>query len=140
MLLIQHFQRKPEGASLILFAFYPIFSLMLLENVFYNTKPKSASLCSRSSVSLENVGRILKFLDENGLAQNTVIVYTSDQGFYLGEHGWFDKRYMQKESLNMPLLIRYPNEIKPGSTNKSIIINADFAPTLLDYAGISKPS
>ena len=88
----------------------------------------------------ENVGRILKFLDENGLAQNTVIVYTSDQGFYLGEHGWFDKRYMQKESLNMPLLIRYPNEIKPGSTNKSIIINADFAPTLLDYAGISKPS
>ncbi|MDD3037395.1 sulfatase [Bacteroides sp.] len=87
----------------------------------------------------ENVGRILDFLDKNGLAENTIVVYTSDQGFFLGEHGWFDKRYMLEESLHMPLLIRYPKEIKAGVKNNSIVINADFAPTLLDYAGISKP-
>lgn len=87
----------------------------------------------------ENVGRILDFLDKNGLAENTIVVYTSDQGFFLGEHGWFDKRYMLEESLHMPLLIRYPKEIKAGMKNNSIVINADFAPTLLDYAGISKP-
>jgi len=87
----------------------------------------------------ENVGRILDFLDKSGMAENTIIVYTSDQGFFLGEHGWFDKRYMLEESLHMPLLIRYPKEIKPGNTNNSIVINADFAPTLLDYAGVAKP-
>lgn len=87
----------------------------------------------------ENVGRILKYLDDNGLAENTIVIYTSDQGFFLGEHGWFDKRYMLEESLRMPLLIRYPKEIRPGTTNDNIVINADFAPTLLDYAGISKP-
>lgn len=88
----------------------------------------------------ENVGRILSYLDENGLAENTIVIYTSDQGFYLGEHGWFDKRYMQKESLQMPLLIRYPKEIKAGTSNNSIVTNIDFAPTLLDYAGVEKPS
>lgn len=87
----------------------------------------------------ENVGRILEYLDENGLAENTIVVYTSDQGFFLGEHGWFDKRYMLEESLRMPLLIRYPREIQAGTTNGDIVINADFAPTLLDYAGIRKP-
>lgn len=87
----------------------------------------------------ENVGRILEYLDENGLAENTIVVYTSDQGFFLGEHGWFDKRYMLEESLRMPLLIRYPQEIRAGMTNSDIVINADFAPTLLDYAGIQKP-
>lgn len=87
----------------------------------------------------ENVGRILDYLDANGLTENTIVIYTSDQGVYLGQHGWFDKRYMQKESLNMPLLIRYPKEIRAGNTNNSIVINADFAPTLLDYAGIEKP-
>lgn len=87
----------------------------------------------------ENVGRILKYLDDNGLADNTIIIYTSDQGFFLGEHGWFDKRYMLEESLHMPLLIRYPKEIKPGISNNSIVINADFAPTLLDFAGVPKP-
>ena len=88
----------------------------------------------------ENVGRILKYLDDNGLAENTIVVYTSDQGFFLGEHGWFDKRYMLEESLRMPLLVRYPKEIKPGRVNDDIVINADFAPTLLDFAGVEKPS
>ena len=87
----------------------------------------------------ENVGRILDYLDANGLAENTIVVYTSDQGFFLGEHGWFDKRYMLEESLRMPLLVRYPKEIKAGTSNGSIVINADFAPTLLDFAGIERP-
>ncbi len=87
----------------------------------------------------ENVGKILQFLDDNGLTENTIVVYTSDQGFFLGEHGFFDKRLMYEESLRMPFVIRYPKALKPGSINKDIIINVDFAPTFLDFAGIPKP-
>lgn len=87
----------------------------------------------------ENVGRILDYLDENGLAENTIVVYTSDQGFYLGEHGWYDKRFMYEESLGMPLLVRYPGEIPSGEVNKELALNLDFAPTFLDYAGIDIP-
>ena len=87
----------------------------------------------------ENVGRILKYLDDNGLAENTIVIYTSDQGFFLGEHGWFDKRLMYEECLRMPLLIRYPKEIKPGTVNNDIVMNLDFAPLFLDYAGVSTP-
>lgn len=87
----------------------------------------------------ENVGRLLEYLDQNGLAENTIVIYTSDQGFFLGEHGWFDKRMMYEESLRMPLLIRYPKEIKKKTVNKKdMIVNVDFAPTLLDFAGIPK--
>lgn len=87
----------------------------------------------------ENVGRLVKYLKDNNLYDNTIIIYTSDQGFFLGEHGWFDKRLMQEESIKMPFLISYPKEIKPGTVNNDITINADFAPTLLDFAGISVP-
>ncbi|MFC1636816.1 sulfatase, partial [Planctomycetota bacterium] len=87
----------------------------------------------------DNVGRLLDYLDESGLAKNTVVVYTSDQGFYLGDHGWFDKRFMYEESLRMPLLARYPGEIKPSSVSDDIVLNLDFGPTFLDYAGISVP-
>ncbi len=87
----------------------------------------------------ENIGRILKYLDDNGLTENTIVVYTSDQGFFLGEHGFFDKRLMYEESLRMPFVIRYPKQIKPGTVNKDIVVNVDFAPTFLDFAGISKP-
>ena len=87
----------------------------------------------------ENVGRILKYLDDNGLTDNTVIIYTGDQGFFLGEHGWFDKRLMYEECLRMPFVIRYPKEIKPGTENKDITLNIDFAPLFLDYAGVGKP-
>ena len=82
----------------------------------------------------ENVGKVLDYLDAEGLARNTIVIYTSDQGFYLGEHGWFDKRFMYEESLRMPLLLRYPAEIKPGVIS-SMVLNIDFAPTFLDYAG-----
>jgi len=87
----------------------------------------------------DNVGRLLDYLDESGLAQNTVVFYTSDQGFYLGDHSWFDKRFMYEESLRMPLLVRYPREIKAGSVNSDIVLNLDFAETFLDFAGTAKP-
>lgn len=85
------------------------------------------------------IGEMLNHLDESGLAENTIVVYTSDQGFYLGEHGWFDKRFMYEESMHMPLLVRYPNQIKAGSVNNDLILNIDYAPTLLELAGIKSP-
>lgn len=88
----------------------------------------------------ENMGRFLDFLDEQGLSDNTVVVYTSDQGFYLGDHGWFDKRFMYEESLRMPLLVRWPNRIKPGSVNEDMVLNLDFAETFLDVAGVDVPA
>ena len=87
----------------------------------------------------DNVGRVLDFLDEKGLAENTIVVYTSDQGFYLGEHGWFDKRFIYDESFKTPLLIRWPNEVKAGTTNDEMVQNLDFAQTFLEAAGIPAP-
>ncbi|MCK9506942.1 MAG: sulfatase [Pigmentiphaga sp.] len=87
----------------------------------------------------ENVGRILQYLDNNGLSENTVVIYTSDQGFFLGEHGWFDKRLMYEESLRMPFVIRYPKEIPSGTVNDDLVMNVDFAPLFLDFAGVKKP-
>ncbi len=87
----------------------------------------------------DNVGRLLDALDELGLAENTIVVYTSDQGFFLGDHGWYDKRFMYEESLRMPFVIRYPREIAPGSVNRDIMLNVDFASTFLDYAGVDPP-
>ncbi len=88
----------------------------------------------------ENLGRILDYLDRNGLAENTIVVYTSDQGYFLGEHGYMDKRWMLEESARMPFVLRYPREIEGGSTNQDLILNVDFAPTLLDWAGVEIPS
>ncbi len=87
----------------------------------------------------DGVGEVLDYLEEAGLAENTIVIYTSDQGFYLGEHGWFDKRFMYEESFRTPLLIRYPKEIKPGTKIDKLVQNLDFAPTFLDYAGIEIP-
>jgi len=87
----------------------------------------------------ENVGRVLDYLDESGLAENTIVVYTSDQGFYLGEHGWFDKRFIYDESFKTPLLIRWPNKITPGTTNEEMVQNLDFAQTFLEAAHINAP-
>ena len=84
----------------------------------------------------DGVGEVLDYLDKNGLKENTIVVYTSDQGFYLGEHGWFDKRFMYEESFRTPLLIRYPKEIKPGTVITQMVQNIDYAPTFLNYAGI----
>ena len=87
----------------------------------------------------DNVGRLLDYLDESGLAENTIVVYTSDQGFYLGEHGWFDKRFMYEESFRTPLLVRWPDKIKPGTVNSNLVQNLDFAETFLDAAGVDIP-
>jgi len=88
----------------------------------------------------ENVGRLLRYLDESGKARDTIVIYTSDQGFFLGDHGMYDKRLMYEESLRMPLLVRYPRGIAPGSVVDSMVLNLDFAPTLLDLAGVPAAS
>ncbi|KAJ5279728.1 hypothetical protein N7478_005100 [Penicillium angulare] len=88
----------------------------------------------------DNVGRMLQYLDDEGLTENTIVIYTSDQGFFLGEHGWFDKRLVYENSFNMPFLIRYPREIAANSVCNDIISNVDFASTWLDFAGLRKPT
>ena len=86
----------------------------------------------------DNIGRVLDYLEKSGLDENTVVIYTSDQGFYLGDHGWFDKRFMCEESLKMPFLMKYPGIKIPQMVNKDFITNIDFASTLLDIAGIKE--
>lgn len=87
----------------------------------------------------DNIGRVLDYLDESGLSDNTVVVYASDQGWYLGEHGWYDKRWMYEESLTMPFIVRWPGQIEAGIRNSAMVSNVDFAPTFLDLAGAEKP-
>lgn len=87
----------------------------------------------------ESVGEMLDYLQRQGLLENTIVIYCSDQGFYLGEHGWFDKRFMYEESMKMPFVIRYPKQIKAGTEVAKLTQNIDFAPTLLDMCGIETP-
>jgi arylsulfatase A-like enzyme len=88
----------------------------------------------------DNVGRVLDYLDANGLTENTIVVYTSDNGFFLGDHGWFDKRFMYEQSLRVPLIVRYPAKVKAGSVSKAMTVNVDYAPTFLEYAGVKVPA
>src|SRR2546428_10988354 len=88
----------------------------------------------------DSVGRVLDFLDRNALAKNTIVIYTSDQGFFLGDHGLFDKRFMYEESLRMPFLVRWPAAIKAGTRSDAIALNVDFAPTFLAVAGRPPPA
>ena len=87
----------------------------------------------------ENTGRLLEYLDKNGLAENTLVIYTGDQGFYLGENGWFDKRWMYDVSMQAPLLMRWPARIKPGTVSNELVQNIDFAPTIMDVAAVKIP-
>ena len=87
----------------------------------------------------ENVGRLLDYLDKSGLAENTVVIYSSDQGWYLGEHGWYDKRWMYEESFRTPLIARWPGVTKPGSENHDLVQNLDYAETFLDLCGVKRP-
>jgi arylsulfatase A-like enzyme len=100
----------------------------------YQTYIKDYLACVKSVD--DNIGRVLKYLDDNNLTENTIVVLTSDQGFYLGEHGFFDKRFIYEESIRMPLMVRYPKMVKPNSVSEDIVRNIDFASTLLDLAGI----
>ncbi|HET6766019.1 MAG TPA: sulfatase [Chitinophagaceae bacterium] len=88
----------------------------------------------------ESVGQLLNYLDESSLSGNTMVIYTSDQGFYLGENGWFDKRFMYDVSMQTPLLVRWKGKIKPGAVNTSLVQNIDFAPTMLEAAGVNVPN
>ena len=88
----------------------------------------------------DNVGRVLDYLEKEGLDKNTLIIYTSDQGFYLGEHGWYDKRFMYEESYRMPMLMQLPDQMKAGITADALLMNLDFAPTMLTFAGLPIPA
>lgn len=88
----------------------------------------------------DNIGRVLDYLDKSGLAENTLVIYTSDQGWWLGEHGWYDKRWMYEESFRTPLLCRWPGKIKPGSVSTDMVMNLDFAETFLNIAGVEIPA
>jgi arylsulfatase A-like enzyme len=87
-----------------------------------------------------SVGRLLDYLDKTGQAANTIVIYTSDQGFFLGDHGWYDKRFIYEHSVRMPFLMRYPAELQAGSVREGLLTNLDFAPTLLDFAGVPAPA
>ena len=121
----EEFQRKkPEGQELALWKYQRYIKDYL-----------------RTIASVDvSIGRLLEFLKKEGLADNTMVIYTSDQGFFLGEHGWFDKRFMYEPSIRFPLIIRYPDGVKKGVDKEHMVINVDIAPTLLDFAGMSIPS
>lgn len=87
----------------------------------------------------DNVGRILDYLEDKGMLENTLVVYTSDQGFYMGEHGWFDKRFMYEESMHTPLLMHLPKGLKAKGEIREMVQNIDYAPTFLELAGIPVP-
>ncbi|KLT65804.1 sulfatase [Pedobacter sp. BMA] len=87
-----------------------------------------------------NIGKMLDYLDATGLSENTIVIYASDNGFYMGEHGWFDKRFVYEESIHVPMIVRYPKLTKAGTTTDKIVLNNDWAPTILDAAGIKVPA
>ncbi len=109
-----------------------------LKNWYYQRFIKDYLRCVASVDA--SVGRLLDYLDVSGLTRKTIVIYTSDQGFFLGDHGWYDKRFMYEHSVRMPFLMRYPEEIDSGTLREDLFTNLDFAPTLLDYAGIPAPS
>src|SRR3546814_17832315 len=82
---------------------------------------------------------MLDYLEVHGLAENTIVIYMSDQGFYMGEHGWFYKRFMYEESFRTPMMMRYPGVVEPGTVSDDFVMNLDIAPTLLDAAGLPVP-
>jgi arylsulfatase A-like enzyme len=108
-----------------------------LKNWYYQRYIKDYLRCVASVDA--SVGRLLDFLDQSGEARDTIVVYTSDQGFFLGDHGWYDKRFIYEHSVRMPFLMRYPAEIPAGTVREELLTNLDFAPTLLDYAGLAAP-
>ncbi len=88
----------------------------------------------------DNIGRLLHHLEESALGDNTVVIYCSDQGFFLGDHGWYDKRWMYEESLRTPLLVRWPGVVRPGAEPQELVQNVDLAPTFLELAGAPVPA
>ena len=106
----------------------------------YKTYQKFVKDFMRCGAAIDdNIGKLLDYLDKVGLAENTIVIYTADQGYFLGEHGWFDKRLIYEESIRMPFVIRYPKEIPAGARNSDIIENADFSALFADYANLEYP-
>ena len=110
------------------------------EEARYKTYQKMVKDFMRSGAAVDdNIGKLLDYLEASGLAENTVVIYTADQGYFLGEHGWFDKRLIFEESIHMPFVIRYPKEVRAGARNKDLIENVDFSALFADYAQIDYP-
>ncbi len=110
------------------------------EEARFKTYQKMIKDFMRSGAAVDdNIGKLLDYLDESGLAENTVVIYTADQGYFLGEHGWFDKRMIFEESIHMPFVIRYPKEVRAGARNRDLIENVDFSALFADYAQIAYP-
>ena len=120
----EEFRRlRPQGADLVRWK--------------YQTYMKDYLRCVKSVD--DSVGRVMEYLDKNGLAPNTVLIYAADQGFFLGEHGWFDKRWILEESIHMPFILRWPGVVAPGSRPEAMIQNIDYAPTFVEIAGGAVP-
>ncbi|SHH57034.1 sulfatase family protein [Clostridium grantii] len=130
---VENYSLTTENGEIVTFN-----SLDELKNWKYQRYIKDYLRCV-ASVD-DNVGRLLDYLDEESLTNDTIVIYTSDQGFFLGDHGWFDKRFMYEESLRMPFVVRYPKGIKAGIVCKDMALNLDFAETFLDYAGVDIPA
>ena len=113
----------------------------LLKGVHLKVEPEEAKWIRFDVIRSvdRNIGRVLKYLEEKGLLENTLVVYTSDQGFYMGEHGWFDKRFMYEESMHTPLLMHLPKGLKAKGEIREMVQNIDYAPTFLELAGIPVP-
>ena len=126
----------PENEALI--AALPKMSDEEVTKWKYQRYLKNYLACIRSVD--ENIGRVLDYLEESGQAENTIVIYSSDQGFYLGEHGWYDKRWMFEESLSMPFIMKWPGVAKAGTESRALIQNIDYAPTFLDIAGVEIPA
>jgi arylsulfatase A-like enzyme len=120
--------------------FHPPASLTTRQRQQWNYQQFMAHFLGTMRAQDDNIGRLLEFLDHNGLAKNTIVVYTCDHGFFLGDHGWFDKRFMYEEALRVPWIIRYPGHIKAGSVRDEWVVNVDNAPTALDLVGLPIPS
>lgn len=123
-----------------------------ISDAFYKNNPQGKALAEwkyqryikdylRCVASVDdNIGRFLQYLEKIGELDNTLIIYTSDQGFFLGEHGWYDKRFMYEESLGIPMAMRFPKQIKAGTVNNDLVLNLDYTPTILEAAGVPVPA
>lgn len=120
--------------------FHPAADLTRRQRKQWNYHQFMAHFLSTMRAQDDNIGRLLEYLDKSGLAKNTIVIYTSDHGFFLGDHGWFDKRFMYEQALRVPWIIRYPGHAKAGAVRSDWVVNIDNAPTVLDLAGLPIPS
>ncbi len=126
-------------ASVEAWLLVPPFACGMIAVVFSSARDLASRLCATIASVDDNVGRLLDYLDESGLSENTIVIYSSDQGFFLGEHGWYDKRFMYEPALRMPFIVRWPGQATAGTRDQHLVQNIDFGPTFLDIAGVEIP-